>query len=131
MGLRAELADHLRAELPKGISVYAAGVDLIATPAVVINPADPYQVPSTLGRNRHIETFLHLVIVSNRSDPAAALAQLEDHRWLVSEALVSFVPRGQWLAFGQWQQTDIGGTQYAAATLDVMIIDTDRGATIP
>ena len=130
MGIRADLADHLAVALGEGFSVYPTGVDLVATPCVVINPADPYLAPTTMGADARNQVALDLHLVTNRASPADALDALEDMRKTVTDAIKTFSPAGRWVTFGRWSQVDIGGTEYASAVVECLFVDsTDRGAT--
>lgn len=130
MGLRAELAAHLATALGDGIAVYPAGVDLVATPCVVINPADPYMTPTTMGLDARNQVAIDLHLVTNRASPSDALDNLEDLRKEVTDAIKTFIPAGRWTAMGRWSQVDIGGTEYASAVVECLFVDTtDRGAT--
>jgi hypothetical protein len=133
MGLRAELAAHLEAAAlvvsDNTVTVYPTGAEVVSTPAVVLFPSDPYQAVATQGANKRITVALELVLVANRIEPGPALDQLEDLRKLVTDALIGFVPTTTWSSFGRFGSTDIGGTEYATATIELVTIDQDRGAT--
>lgn len=130
MGLRSDLRDHLEAELGDGVNVYAAGVDVLAVPAVVLNPSDPYLAPATMRDEPMIGTALDIHLITHRVEPSIALDSLEDLRKQVTDALKTFSPASRWTAFGQWGSTEIGGTAYAMAVLDVLFRDNDRGSSL-
>ena len=125
MTLRSDLAQHIRDTVGDGIAVYDSGVDVLKTPAVVINPADPYQVPTTMGADARIQTFLNLYVVSNRTSPPDALNQLEDLRKQVATAVKTFNPRGRWVSFGSMGTTNVGGQPFATGVLQCIFVSED------
>ena len=129
MGLRAELAAHLATELGDGIFVFPSGKDVMAVPAVVLNPSDPYMAPTTMQPQGRISVALDIHVVTNRTEPDTALDAIEDLRFAVTNALRTFVPASRWTAFGRFGQTEIAGTVYAMAVLEVLFADNDRGAS--
>lgn len=133
MSLRSDLKDHLAAGLPEPVSVYSVGADLVAVPAVVIQPADPYMIPTTMGAASSNQVALNLIFVVPRSDPESALSALEDLRYQVTTLVKTFAPpAGRWTAFGGWDTISIGDVEHATGTLECLFVDgTDRGATVP
>ena len=131
MGLRTELAAHLRSELGDGIVVYDAGVDLVAVPCVVINPAPVYVQPASFGISPTVEVMFELHLVTNRTEPSVAVGVLEDLRLQVTDAIKTMTPAGFWSAFGDLAATNVGGTLYGSAVVEVRFKDSDRGNTLP
>lgn len=126
MNLRLEFAEHLRETLADSATIYDAGAEVIATPAVVINPADPYMVPTSFGKRQAVQVMFDVHLITNRSDPISALAHLEELRLAVADAAKRMVPAGFWSAFGQWESTEVAGAVYASALVSIMFKDTDR-----
>ena len=124
--LRLEYAAHLRERLGDAATIYAAGAEILATPAVVINPADPYMVPVSFGGRPAVQVMFDVHLITNRSDPISALAHLESLRLLVTDASKKMIPAGFWSAFGQWESTEVAGAVYASAVVSVMFKDSDR-----
>jgi hypothetical protein len=131
MGLRAELRAHLDAAAGlEEVTVYPAGADLVAVPAIVINPSDPYLAPTTMGADARNQVAIELHLVTQRTDPDAALDALEDMRKAVTDAVKTFAPAGRWTAFGRWAGTEIAGVEYATAVVECLFVDSvDRGAS--
>lgn len=127
MGIRSDLKAHLEAALGDGIVVYDTGVDLVAVPCVVINPADPYRIPQSMGQDAAVQVALNLTLVTQRSIPSAALEALEAMADTVTAAIKTFTPAGRWTAFGEWHQVEIGGTDYAAAVVESLFLEPQRG----
>lgn len=124
MGLRDDLATYLRSVLP-GVTVYEAGAELVQSPAVVINPSDPYIVPVTFGATPAetvVGVGLELWLVVGRAGPESArLDELEALRRQVTNALHSdFTPPGRWLGFGEFGTVDIGGIDHASGKLEYL-----------
>jgi hypothetical protein len=132
MGLREELKVALQAVVPDGVTVYGAGEDVLAVPAVVINPGDPMMTPTTMGKQARPQVALDLVLITMRAEPADALNWLEDMRFLLAPAIKTHNPAGRWVTFGQFGATTVAGAEYATAVISCLFVDSiDRGATIP
>lgn len=127
--MRSELAAHLQTQLGNGTFVYDAGEDVIAVPAVIIFPSNPYMSVATQGPDKRINVGLEINLVTTRAEPADALNALEDMRFAVTEALRGFQPTVIWATFGNFSTTEIGGIEYATAAIDTIAMDTDRGAS--
>lgn len=125
MGLRAELKTHLESIFGDGYAVYDSGVDVLKTPCVVINPSSPYQVPTTMGADARIQSFLDIWLVTNRTSPKDALNHLEEMRKLASLGVKSFLPRGAWSQFGQLGSTTVSGVDYATGVMQTVFIGED------
>jgi hypothetical protein len=134
MGLRAELAAHLSGlaleVAGERITVYPTGAEVVATPAAVLFPSDPYQAVATQGPDKRISIATEIVLVANRIEPGPALDMLEDMRKLITDGLKTFQPTTTWAAFGGFGSTSIGEVEYATATIELVTIDSDRGATL-
>lgn len=128
MGFRSDLATHLRTQIPD-VSVYEAGDDLVAVPAVVINPGDPYLIPTTMGAKASNMTNIVIVLVAPRGDTQAALNMLEDLRVQVTDAIKTNQPAGRWATFGQFGSTLIGDITHATASVECVFTDQDRGSS--
>lgn len=125
MSLRGELKEHLETVFGDGYAVYESGVDILKTPCVIINPSSPYQVPTTMGVDARIQTFLDIWIVTNRTSPKDALNHLEEMRRLASVGVKSFMPRGAWSQFGRLGSTLVGGVEYATGVMETVFIGED------
>lgn len=127
MGLRSELAAHLRTALGDGVNVYDHPADAVKAPAVIIAPGDPYLVPDTLGGLAGVKVVLDLHLVGKRARPQNTLTRLEELRKAVTDAFAAFVPgRVQWLSFGDLSTVDIGGVEYLTGVLQCGVRDVDR-----
>jgi hypothetical protein len=129
MGLRADLAAYLTANLP-GVTVYEAGAELVQAPAVVINPSDPYLVPVTFGAtpaDTVVAAGLELYLVVGRAGPESnRLDELEALRRLITELLHDkFTPAGRWVGFGEFATVEVGGVDHASAKLEYVFRDND------
>lgn len=125
MGLRQDLQTHLETTMAdvgvvdaSAVTVYAAGVDIISVPAVVINPDSPYLSVVTM-KQEAVQANLMLHLVALRGDPASSFNYLEDLRKSVTDALKTMQPAFRWVNFGGFGGTEVGGVTYAAAMLEV------------
>jgi hypothetical protein len=132
MGLRQELQAHLEAEMvdtgvvvASEVTVYEAGVDIVAVPAVVINPGDPYESVVTMKQSA-IQTNLELFLVAPRAEPAAAFTYLEDLRLAVTNALQTMVPAFRWVNHGGFGGTEVAGVVYATSMLEIITVKRER-----
>lgn len=135
MSLRHDLAEHLRTTLAdfgqvdaSDVAVYDAGVEIVSAPALVINPADPYQAVVTM-KQEAIQVNLMIHLITNRTEPAAAFTYLEDLRVATTVALKTMAPAFRWVSFGSFGATEIGGTEYATAVLEIITTMRERVAT--
>jgi hypothetical protein len=133
MGLRADLAAHLIATLPDGVTVYNVGAEVVATPAVVITFADPAQVVTTMQAGQAgLATALNLVLITNRGEPEYAADALEDLAYQVRQALRTFSIGTQAPTLsGLGDVAEVGGQMYPTATMETLFRGDDKGATIP
>ena len=132
MGLRAELVEHLRTELGDGIFVYDVGAEVIAVPAVVLTFGNPATVVSNFGGHQGLTTALNVVAVSQASDPTRAADEIEDLCYLIRQAMRKFPIGNQYTtSVGFGDRAEVGGVQYPTGTVEVLVKDRDRGATIP
>jgi len=130
MSLRSDLKDHLQTAFGDGYAVYEAGEDLVKTPCVIINPSTgTYLVPTTMGEDARIQTFLNIWVCTNRTSPGDALNHLEAMRKTASQAVKTFTPRGRWTTFGSLGTTSIGGQDSATGVLETLFVseDTETG----
>ena len=126
MGYRKFIADKIQAELGDGFTVYEGGADIVATPAVVVHPADPYIVPTTMGEDANVQVFVNLWLIANRAEPLAALDQLEEMRLKVTTAIkTGAAPIGRWTTFGRFGATEVAGTMYATAVVEAVFVADD------
>lgn len=135
MGIRHDLAAHLRTTMADfgevtaaDVAVYDAGVEIVTAPAIVINPSDPYQAVVTM-QQAAVQTNLTIHLITNRTEPAAAFTYLEDLRWVFTEALKDMAPAFRWVVFGGFGSTEIGGTEYATAVVEIVTTMRERVAT--
>lgn len=135
MGLRQDLQVHLEATMvdtgvvvASEVTVYGAGVDIVAVPAVVINPGDPYESVVTMKQSA-IQTNLELYLIAPRADPAAAFTFLEDLRLCVTNALQTSQPAYRWVNHGGFGGTEVGGVAYATSMLEIITVSRERVAS--
>lgn len=115
---RATLAAAFETAFGDGVQIYKSPPDTLAPPCIVINPADPYQVPYTAaGSDASAWAFeLDIVLRRNRSD--LALDELERARELVCTAL----PSGwRWVDFGSIGEIVVGKKTFLKGTLAVAV----------
>lgn len=131
MNIRHDLAEHFRTELEDfgtfkadACSVYAAGVDIVAVPALVINPSAQYLTVQTENQAA-VQVILDLHLVANRNVPDVALDYLDDMRVAVSKALRTMNPGFRWASFGAFGGTEVGGIVYATAQMEVVALMRD------
>lgn len=130
---RYSVADKIRAAVPEGVTVYSSGDDVIATPAVVIWPASPYMVPTTMSANpneQSVQMFFNIYCITNRGDVKSATDELEKMRAYVCSGIMDAqeLPSGRWTSFGQFGLVNVAGQQYAAGIIDaVFLTQTDIG----
>ncbi len=125
MNVREALAAKLQTAFGDGFAVYPSGVDIIKTPAVVVNPGDPYQVPTTMGVDQSIQTFLGVWLITNRISPTDALTHLEEMRQIGTKAIMENAPAGRWTSFGRLGSTTVSGEQYATGIIEAVFVSTD------
>jgi ubiquitin C-terminal hydrolase len=116
----------LQAAFGDRYTVYESGVDVLKTPAVVINPQNPYMIPTTMGVDAKLQVFIDLWLVTNRTSPKDALRHLEEMRKTASDAIKTHDPRGRWSQFGQLGSTNVGGTPYATGVLQCVFVTNDN-----
>lgn len=126
MSFRSDLKDHIQAALGDGYVVYDAGEDVIKTPCVVLNPATPYVVPTSMALDATVQHFVDLWLVTNRIDVGAALDHLDKMRRTVGQAVKTNAPAGRWSSFGQLGSTDVGGTMYATGVMQTVFVLSDE-----
>lgn len=134
MSLRHDLAAHLRSTLADfgevtadEVAIYDAGVEIVSAPALVINPSDPYQAVVTMKQSA-VQVNLMIHLITQRTEPAAAFTYLEDLRVATTEALKTMQPAFRWVSFGGFGATEIGGTEYATAVLEIVTTMRERVA---
>lgn len=119
--VRNDVAAVLTAALD-GVRVYPAGADVVAAPAVVLNPNDPYMVPVSFGPTPNATTIavgLEIWCVVGRPGPAGErIGELEALRKRVTDALHGATPPGQWAEFGQFGTIEIAGVEHASGRLE-------------
>lgn len=120
MGLRADLAAAIDAATPDGVTVYDHPADVVAIPAIVIDPTDPWIEPATMGSWRWA-LVLHLVHA--RGDVSSALDWIEARRVEIQTALDGF--GAQVGGLGAPDQIEVGEIETIQADLAVEIV-TDR-----
>lgn len=123
---RKDLQAHLQTVFGDGYTVYEAGANIVKTPAIVINPANPYIVPTTMGEDARVQTFLNLWLVTNKTSPKDALRHLEEMRKTAAGGVKSHNPRGRWMNFGQLGTTTVGDTEYATGVLECLFVSDDN-----
>jgi len=102
--------------------------DNIHTPAVAINPSDPYIVPFTASmsdpddnQGMSVMWLFDLVLIVNRSQPASGLIRLEFMFTEIQNSLQNY-PQLQWTEFGEIGSTEIGGVEYLTGVLSLAIV---------
>lgn len=125
---RDVIRDHIQAAMGDGVTVYGAGVDVLKVPAVVINPGDPYMVPTSMGLDARIQLGLEFVVVCSMTSPVDALNQLEDLGLTLGNAIKTCNPRGRWSQLGQFGPATVGDQTYASGVMDgLFLTDTTIG----
>ena len=133
MSHRSDIKDKIKAildavgtDLSDSITVYEAGMDLIKTPCVVINPSTPYLVPVTMAVDSNVQVFVDIYIVSNRSSVLDSMDQMEQIRmWVTQGIKEGEAPIGRWTSFGAFGGIEVGGTTYAASIVSAMFMAQD------
>ena len=125
MTLRSDIQTRLQDAFGDGTAVYEVGDDVIKTPCVIINPSNPYIVPTSMGQNARVSTFLDIWLVTNRTSPKDALNHLEIMRRTASQAIKTGEPQGRWTQFGQLGQTSVGGVEYATGVMPCVFVSAD------
>ncbi len=126
MTFRDDLQVRLQTAFGDGYTVYEVGADVVKTPAVIINPSNPYIVPTSMGLDARISTFLDIWLVTNRSSPSDALNHLEEMRRTASQAIKSDIPQGRWTSLGSLGQTSVGGVEYATGVMPCVFVSDDN-----
>ena len=97
--------------------------DNLQTPAVVVNPGDPYIEPYTAGGPENVIWGLDFVLVVKRAKPDQGLLNLE---FMFQEITISLkeYPSARWITFGEVATTEIAGVEHLTAVLTVAVIST-------
>lgn len=129
MSFRSILTEKIKLHVPDGTIVYQDGQDVVATPCIVVMPADPYITPTTMAGGpleQSVNAFLNVTVVANRGEVSAAMDELEEMRRIVALGVMSDpAPIGRWLSFGGFGLIEIAGVSYASALVQVMLTSTD------
>lgn len=126
MGLRADLAEHLRTQVPDLVAVWDHPAEVTAVPAAVIHPAPgEYWVPWTLGGPGVVAWAIVVEVVVQRTNPAAALDALEALGAEVIGAVSSFgTPNGGLARFQSYSDVGpvtVGDQEALSAQVSVLI----------
>ena len=121
-----DLAAYLDANLPDGVQLYGYAADLIAPPAVVITPGDPFQAPYTQGGPGSVAWGLELKLVAKRASPKYALRALYELRAQVTALFPAYTPMVRWLAFDTVSTVQIGDVDYLQGTLTTVLVTADE-----
>lgn len=118
MGIRTTLGTALTAALGDGWQVYEWPPSVLAPPAVVLRPADPYSAPMHTTGALGAAWALDVDIVVRYNDTEQGLSELERIREDVCAAL----PAGwRWVEFGQVGEIDVANKAYLKGTLGVAV----------
>jgi len=100
----------------------------LRTPAVAVNPSDPYIVPFTSmmgnpedNEGMSVMFMIDLVMIVNRGQPSAGLLRLEFMFAEIQTSLQGY-PQCQWSEFGEIGSTEIGGVDYLTGVLSLAIV---------
>ena len=81
MSVRSDLVDILETAFDGVANVYESPADIVATPAVIVVPSDPYQTPSAFasgGAGLSILWLFEIVLAVPRATVSDGLTVLED-----------------------------------------------------
>ena len=101
--------------------------DNLVTPAVVVNPGDPYIEPYTAGGPKNVIWGLDLVFVVKRAKPEQGLINLEFMFKEITQSLnegPNAFPSARWLTFGEVSTTEIAGVEHLTAVLSIAVVST-------
>jgi hypothetical protein len=118
MGIRETLAAVLEPALGDGWQVYEWPPSVIAPPAIVIQPADPYSAPYHATGITGAAWALDVDIVVRFNDSEEGLSELERIRETVSAALP---PGWRWVEFGEIGEIVVAKKAYLKGTLGVAV----------
>ena len=102
--------------------------DNLKTPAVVVNPSDPYILPYAAGGPDSIVWGFDLVLVTGRAKPESSLKRLEFMFTEIQEALQDF-PGTRWLQFSEIGTTEIASVEHLTGVLSIGVISRLKGTT--
>ena len=103
--------------------------DQVSTPAMVLNPDDPYIEPATSGGGPGVQIWaFELVMVVGRGSPEDGLRRLEFFHEEITETLNGF-PSARWTTFGQIGTTQVGGIEHLTGVLGIAVMQ-QKGQTI-
>ncbi len=119
---RQNLITFLRARHPKW-QWYSQPDDNIKTPAVLVNPSDPYILPYTQGGPNSVVWGIDLVLVSGRAKPEQSLLRLE---YMFQEITINLrdYPSTHWLQLSDIGTVEIGSVEYLSAVLSLAVVST-------
>ncbi len=125
--VRQNLIAFLKARHPKW-RWYSYPPDVLKTPAVAVNPSDPYILPYTSGGPDAVVWGIDLVIVAERAKPQQALRRLE---YFFTEIQISLkdYPSVRWLQVSDVGTTEIGGVEHLTAVMSLAVIAKLTGTT--
>ena len=119
---RVALAAAIQVAVDAGWNVYGSPPEVLAIPAVVIRPGDPYQAPATAAGTAGAAWAFDIDIVVHRSSADRGLDALEVARETVTGAL----PVGyRWIEFGDIGELVVNKKTYLKGTLGVGVINTE------
>lgn len=126
MGLRTDLADHIRTQVPDLAAVWDHPAEVTAVPAVVVHPAPgEYWVPWTMGGPSLVAWAVVVEVIVQRTDPGAALDALEALGAEVIAALGTFdTPNGgspRFQSYSDVGPVTVGDSDALSAQISVLI----------
>lgn len=126
MSIRDGLVTRVQDQLGDGYAVYGTGVPIVKTPCVVVNPSNPYQVPTTMGADARTTYAIEFWVVTNRTSPGDAMDHLEEMAASVKAAIKTGNPAGRWTSFGRFGSTTVGDKEYATAVVESLFVASDQ-----
>ncbi len=123
--VRQDLIAFLKARLGE-FNWYDYPPDNLKTPAVVVNPSDPYILPYDAGGPDSIVWGFDLVLVTGRSKPQESLQRLEFMFTEIQESLQNY-PSSRWLQFSEIGTTEIASVEHLTGVLSIGIVSRLKG----
>jgi len=118
--VRQRLVSFLRSHHPKW-QFYENPPDILVTPAVVINPSDPYILPYTSGGPTAVVWGLDLVLVTKRATPKEGLLRIEFMFTEIQESLRLY-PSTRWLQLGEVGTVEMNGVEHLSAVMSLAVV---------
>ena len=126
MSARTDLVDILETAFDGLANVYESPADIVATPAVIVTPGDPYQTPAAFasgGAGLSVLWNFEVVLAVPRATVSDGLTVLENLAATLRAALKSSSFR--WVETSGLETLEVADTDYFGLRLDVDRIATD------